>query len=165
MLIFFFSTVYLSLNRFDLTETVLSEAGCIAVCLHSFCCILSNVPLFCSLFEIRHPVHLAVGKKWRTISSVWWSAWFPVKRWSWRTAPGESNSTNKGKRNCEFRTVRQKREANEIKEAGRSVRLFEGERAKPVLMETGWLPDGSCQRERGTKRGKWLRDGGWCGCL
>ena len=56
--------------------------------------------------------------------------------------------------------MRQKREANEIKEAGRSVQLFEGERAKPVLMETGWLPDGSCQRERGTKRGKWLRDGG-----
>lgn len=63
-------------------------------------------------------------------------------------------------RNCEFQTVREKREANEIKEAGRSVQLFERERAKPVLMETGWLPDGFCQREKGTERGKWLRDGG-----
>lgn len=56
--------------------------------------------------------------------------------------------------------MRERREANEIKEAGRSVQLFEGERAKPVLMETGWLPDGFCQRERGTERGKWLRDAG-----
>lgn len=58
--------------------------------------------------------------------------------------------------------MREKREANGIKETGRSVQLFERERerAKPVLIETGWLPDGFCQRERGTERGKWLRDGG-----
>lgn len=64
------------------------------------------------------------------------------------------------KRKCELQTVREKREANEIKEAGRSVQLFARERAKPVLMETGWLPDGFCQRERRTERWKWLRDGG-----
>lgn len=64
------------------------------------------------------------------------------------------------KKKSEFQTVREEREANEITEAGRSVQLFERKRAKPVLMETGWLPDGFCQRERGTERGKWLRDGG-----
>lgn len=41
-------------------------------------------------------------------------------------------------------------EVNEIKEAGRGVQLLE--RAKPVLMETGWLPDGFCQREKGEQR-------------
>lgn len=46
---------------------------------------------------------------------------------------------------------------NEIKETGISVQLFERERAKPVLMETVWLPDGFCQRERerDTETGKW----------
>lgn len=51
---------------------------------------------------------------------------------------------------CDFQTAGEKREVNEIKEVERGVQLFE--RAKPVLMETGWLPDGFCQREKGEQR-------------
>lgn len=39
---------------------------------------------------------------------------------------------------------------NEIEKAEGSVQFFE--REKPVLMETGWLPDGFCQREKGEHR-------------
>lgn len=49
---------------------------------------------------------------------------------------------------------KKRREENEIKLTERSVPLYEGERAKPLLMETSWLPDGVCQQERGTEKGK-----------
>ena len=67
---------------------------------------------------------------------------------------GESESTDKvqkkKKRTCDFQMVGEKRKVNEIKEAWKSVQLFES--TKPVLMETGWLPDGFCQREKGEQR-------------
>lgn len=55
---------------------------------------------------------------------------------------GESCSTNKGKKNCKFQTVREKKEANEIKEAGRSVQLFERESQTSVdgdRLVTRWV--------------------------
>lgn len=48
----------------------------------------------------------------------------------------------------DFQTAGKKGDVNEIKEAEGSVQFFFFERAKPVLMETGWLPDGFCQREK-----------------